>query len=344
MGPPRITVLMPVWNGGAYLPAAIRSVIGQTFADLELLVVDDGSTDDSVAVARAFDDPRIRVLGPSEHRGVAATLNRGLDAARGALVARMDADDVSLPNRLARQAGFLDAHPEVGLCGAWARTLGPDPAPLVTPTEPDRLAASLFFGNSLVHPSVVLRTSVLKAHALCYDPGYNSAEDYELWARMASVTRLATVPEVLVLLRTHAAQASIVRAPEMRAAGGRVLTRQLRRLIPDAGEADAAFHRQWLDADGRVTPSSLVDAARWAARLVAANETARAFPAVPFRRRVSLIQRRRLRRAIADDSGALISTVLRAPRLGPWAATEAARWAVGSGLRRANALLRGGRR
>src|SRR5271170_5563678 len=113
-----VTVLMPVHNGERYLAEAIESVLGQSAGDLELLIVDDGSTDRSAEICRDYRDPRIRLVQNPTHLGIVASLNRGLDLAAGAYVARMDSDDISLPERLEKQIRLLDENPEVGVCGA----------------------------------------------------------------------------------------------------------------------------------------------------------------------------------------------------------------------------------
>jgi glycosyltransferase involved in cell wall biosynthesis len=116
-GDPRITVLMPVHNGEPYLDASVRSILGQTYGDFEFLVIDDGSTDGSARILRAYQDPRFRIVENGRNLGVVETLNRGLSLSRGEYVARMDCDDESLPERLERQVSFLDSHPEVGVLG-----------------------------------------------------------------------------------------------------------------------------------------------------------------------------------------------------------------------------------
>src|SRR5581483_11138356 len=117
---PHVTVLMPVRNGGGYLRGAVASILGQTFEDFELLVVDDGSDDGSDALVESFGDPRIRLVRNGSPLGLVASLNRGLAEARGAYVARADADDECLPDRLALQVPVLDAEPQVGVVGGWA--------------------------------------------------------------------------------------------------------------------------------------------------------------------------------------------------------------------------------
>jgi glycosyltransferase involved in cell wall biosynthesis len=180
----------------------VQSVLDQSEADLELIVIDDGSVDATPALLGAIRDPRLRV----ERRppaGLTPSLNRAIELARAPLLARLDADDVALPDRLARQRRFLDAHPEVGLLGTGAREV--DAAGrvvgLVTPPPDDLgIRRALIRRNPFVHSSVLMRRRVIDEVG-GYDPALPVAQDYELWMRMSRVTRLANLPEPLVVRR-----------------------------------------------------------------------------------------------------------------------------------------------
>jgi hypothetical protein len=203
---PRVTVLMTVFNGERHLREAIDSVIGQTFGDFELLVVDDGSTDGTAALLDAVSDPRVRVTRNDENLGLTPSLNRGLALARGALVARHDADDVSEPERLARQVAFLDANPEVALVGAWYRKIDDAGASLgerTLPMDHDRIRLALNFYCPFVHSAAAFRASVVREMG-GYDEAFVYAQDYDLWSRLAVAHRVANVGEPLVRYRVGA--------------------------------------------------------------------------------------------------------------------------------------------
>ena len=117
--PPIVTVLLPVYNGERYLREAVESILTQTLESFELLIVDDGSTDGTEAICRSFNDPRVRVHRYEENAGVVFALNAGIDLISTKYVARMDADDVALPSRLARQVAFLESRPDIAACGCW---------------------------------------------------------------------------------------------------------------------------------------------------------------------------------------------------------------------------------
>ncbi|MGI4789435.1 MAG: glycosyltransferase family 2 protein [Janthinobacterium lividum] len=197
---PRVTVLMPVYNAAAFLHEAIDSILSQTFTDFEFLIIDDGSTDNSAAIVRSYPDPRIRFIQNERNLKLTATLNRGLDLARGDYIARMDADDISLPERLARQVAFLDTHPDVGIVGVWARAFGESHFNIPHPADPERIRAKLLFDSALVHPSVLMRRSLLNAHSLRYEP-LGHFEDYELWQHAARLFPLANISEYLFCYR-----------------------------------------------------------------------------------------------------------------------------------------------
>lgn len=227
---PAVSVLMAVHDGAGTVRAAVDSVLAQTAADLELLVVDDGSTDATPAILGAVGDPRLRVVRQA-HAGLTAALNYGLRLARAPLLARLDADDLALPERLARQRAFLDAHREVGLLGTGARTVdaGGREVGLIRPPADDAgLRRALIRANPFVHSSVVVRRAVIEAVG-GYDETLPVAQDYDLWMRMSGHTRLANLPEPLVVRRLLPGRVSAVRDRERLATEARVRWRAVRR-------------------------------------------------------------------------------------------------------------------
>lgn len=208
---PLVTVLMPVYNGQDYLKDAIDSILAQTFADFEFLIINDGSTDATESIILSYTDPRINYVKNPENIKLISTLNKGLALAKGKYIARMDADDISLPTRLAAQISYMEQHPEIGLCGSYIQTLEAGSEYVIKyQTESDQIKFRLLFDTHFPHPAAVLRKSVLVDNKLEYELDYIHAEDYVLWNRMALHTGLHNIPEVLVLKRSHAAQVSIV--------------------------------------------------------------------------------------------------------------------------------------
>lgn len=200
-----MSVLLSVHNGERFLREAVESILSQSYDDFELLLVDDASTDASAEILASCGDPRVRVMRNQEKLGLAASLNRGISAARGEYVARMDADDVSLPHRLARQVAFLDSHPEVGVCGSWARVIDGTGRVTGALKPPRRSAAgkACWRPSPFVHPTCLLRAALLADDQ--YDPRDTEGQDYGLWLRLAPKTRFYNLAEFLLLYRVHGA-------------------------------------------------------------------------------------------------------------------------------------------
>ncbi|GAB4257066.1 MAG: glycosyltransferase [Deferrisomatales bacterium] len=202
-----VSVLLPAFNAAEFLSASVESVLSQTYPHIELIVVDDGSTDATAEIASRYaaKDRRVTVVRNEENRGVTCALNRALSRAAGELVARQDADDLSRPERLARQVAYLRRHPGVAVVGTWAEYMNPEGRPTGvwrTPAEPGAVAWALLFGTALAHPSVLMRRTALEA---CggYDESIRFAQDYDLWCRLLPAGQLANLPEVLYRRRVH---------------------------------------------------------------------------------------------------------------------------------------------
>jgi glycosyltransferase involved in cell wall biosynthesis len=220
---------MSVHDGAPLVSEAVASVLAQTDPDLELLVVDDGSTDDTPARLAAVDDPRLR-LYRQPRTGLTRALNRLLGLARADLIARLDADDLALPERLARQRAFMALHPEVGLLGTAAREddLTGRPLGVVRPPVDDAgLRRALIRANPFVHSSVMARRELL-ARAGGYDETLGVAQDYDLWMRLVRLTRLASLDEILVVRRLGPRRISVAREEDRLRAEARVRWRAVR--------------------------------------------------------------------------------------------------------------------
>jgi glycosyltransferase involved in cell wall biosynthesis len=201
----KVSVLLPVYNGARTLSAAIESVLAQTHRDLELLVLDDASTDQSADVIRTYAarDERVRPVFHQRNEGLASTLNEGLERSEGELVARLDQDDEALPHRLRAQADFMAGHPTVVAAGSFVYHMGREPKHdrlVEFPTDPDDIRRTLADHNCLYHPSVIMRRSkILELGG--YRAEFKNAEDYDLWLRAAKRHDLANVPAPLIRYR-----------------------------------------------------------------------------------------------------------------------------------------------
>lgn len=238
---PRVTVLMPVRDGGRFLEPAVESILAQTLEDLELLVVDDGSTDGTPEVLSRVHDPRLRVLRrPAE--GMAAALNVGLRSTQSPYVARMDADDLCEPTRLERQVAFLDRHPEVVVVGSRYRSMDVDGRPgrvTALMVHDVDLRRDLHLGYSpFAHGAVTMRRDRVLAVG-GYDGTWWPAEDHDLWRRLDG--RFANLPDVLYHYREHSSTSSLT----SQAARGSELTELVRAAGPPPRRTPLEVAQGW---------------------------------------------------------------------------------------------------
>lgn len=200
---PKVSILMPVYNGGQLLPEAIKSVLGQDFADWELLVINDGSTDQSGKIIFGYTrrDSRIQQIVHSVNLGLIASLNEGLKMASGVFIARLDSDDTwSDVSKLRKQAAFLEQYPKVGLVGTFARIHGHNKGQgriLKYPVSVASIRKQILIRNCFVHSSVMFRRQ-LAQQCGNYNPQEKYAEDYGLWLRLGLVAEFCNIPEIMV--------------------------------------------------------------------------------------------------------------------------------------------------
>jgi glycosyltransferase involved in cell wall biosynthesis len=240
---PRVTVLMPVRNGGPYLRAAVESILAQTYPDFELLVVDDGSTDDTVSVLASFAarDARIRTISrPSA--GLVDALNFGLSKADCEFVARMDADDIALPRRLEHQLRFLAARPGHIVCGVAYSIFGASRAFGMPPCSNAACKATLLLFPCFAHSTTMLRRAALLETGIRYRKGFPHCEDYQLWSELAAHGRFANIPRLLMRYRAHAGQTSALHARIQRETHAKIAACNLRARGAD-DITEARIHR-----------------------------------------------------------------------------------------------------
>jgi glycosyltransferase involved in cell wall biosynthesis len=240
--PPKVSVLLPVRNGMPFLPAAIDSVLNQTFGDFELIAIDDGSTDGTADYLQQLADRRVRVLSPRT-AGLASALNAGLAVARGRYLARQDADDWSAPDRLARQVAWLDDRADVGVLATAASFVNERGEPVDSTwtravhaqwdaaLAPEQIAKLMPLTCCIFHATVMARTALLR-QAGGYDQATVPAEDYDLWLRLLPRHRFARLPERLYTVRIHAASSSVVRRVEQTDRVIEAKLRYVRRQVP----------------------------------------------------------------------------------------------------------------
>lgn len=202
---PRISVVMPVFNAENHLRDSIESILRQTFSDFEFLIFNDGSTDKSSEIIDEYKsvDSRIIHVVSKKNQGYLVHLNHGLEMANAQYIARMDADDISEPDRLERQFEFMQENKEIGVCGAYYEILG-EGRIVKPPVENDAIKIHLLKGSMIAHPVAFLNKKLLAEKGLLYyDPNYYTAEDYELWVRCALKVKLHNIPMRLIKIRKH---------------------------------------------------------------------------------------------------------------------------------------------
>lgn len=241
--PPLVTVLLAVHDDAGFLTEAIDSVLGQSLRDLELIVIDDASNEQTCATLAAITDPRVTTLRNAEQQGLATSLNLGFDHAKGKYVARLDADDVAVADRLARQVERLSSNKHLAAVGSAVIDLDAEGRlgrTHVMPGGPRLLRWHALFSSPFFHPTVLVDREQLDAHKLRYDPSFLESEDYDLWARLLAFADGDNLPEPLVLKRVHPGQASQRRRDLQESFQRRVALGEIERLA-EGVDADRAW-------------------------------------------------------------------------------------------------------
>lgn len=204
---PEISVLLPLYKADKYIRSAISSILNQTFNNFELIIICDDPSDDTKKILNEYAllDHRVKVYY-QEKKGLVESLNTGIDYSEGKYIARMDADDISLPERLEKQYWYMEKNPGIGVCGTNIETIdenGKRIGKIIFPTRDKEIKANLFFYSPFAHPSVIIRKKFLASKCFKYDPLYRHAEDYELWTRFSKITNFANLDDTLLLYRVH---------------------------------------------------------------------------------------------------------------------------------------------
>ena len=204
---PCVTVLMAVHNQGQYIEQALQSVLFQTFNDFEFLIIDDASTEEkAINLLRKLNDPRVRVIWNETNAGLTNSLIAGVNLSKGKYIARIDADDISTERRLEKMVAYMESHPEVGLLGSSCVLVNETNkmiGQIIVPKNDLEIRWESLFTNPFIHSTVMIRRETLVQNNLNYNPFFVTAQDYELWSRLLSVTKAANLPDFLVYLRIH---------------------------------------------------------------------------------------------------------------------------------------------
>jgi glycosyltransferase involved in cell wall biosynthesis len=246
---PVVSVLMPVYNGGLYLREAVDSILAQTYPNFEFIVVDDGSTDESLEILAGYQgkDTRFVIIG-QDHLGVISALNNGLQKARGKYIARIDADDLALPGRLEQQVKAMEASRNTAILGSAYFVMnehGVVGHVVRYPLTNTAIRWSMLFDNAFANSSIMLRAEFLREHGLAYDTSIVHAEDYDLWSRVMEFGQAANLSEPLMKYRTHVQQASARNLNAMLEKRDLISLRNIRRLGVSIANEDVRVLRAW---------------------------------------------------------------------------------------------------
>lgn len=242
----RVTVLMPVFNAELYVKRAIQSILQQTYNNLQLLILDDGSTDTTQDIISSLKDQRICYVRNKSNIGLARTLNKGLAMIDSEYIVRMDADDYCHRRRLEWQVNFMDTRKEIGVSGTWLKTFGDWKTRGCSKymAHPEDLKICTLFRTPVAHATVIIRNSLRRDDALCYDPRFNRTEDYDLWERIISTVSFGNISKVAYYYRRHPGSSTISHPTEMVEQYRKIVTRQLKRIGITAQEDQIILHEK----------------------------------------------------------------------------------------------------
>ncbi len=204
---------MPVYNGKKYLGDAIESILNQTYTDFEFIILNDGSTDKTEEIILSYSDPRIVYVRNEENLQIAKTLNKGIALAKGKYIARMDADDICLPERFEEQVLYMESHPEVDICGGWIKIIGDKNEIWEYPVGHEKIKTAMLFDSALAHPSVMFRAVFIRQYQ--YDEKYNGVEDYALWVSLLDQCIFDNIDKVILQYRVHKSKTDKIRQKEL---------------------------------------------------------------------------------------------------------------------------------
>ena len=272
---PLVTIVMSVYNGEQFLREAIDSMLGQTFSDFDFLIINDASTDNSVKIINEYDDQRIKLIHNKQNIGLTKSLNKGLKLAQGRYIARMDADDISLPTRLEKQVDYMESHSEVGLCGGWFQIIeGPF---IKKPETHEEIAVRMLRRNPFGHSTVMMRKSVLENHSLTYDETLVSSQDYDFWSRMINYTKAYNIPEVLVKYRVHNKQISASKRNEQLKNETKIKKAILKKLLPDTSDYEVQIHEKVVVGTEKISSTEFSRYCKFLKKLYEANYKMKAY-------------------------------------------------------------------
>lgn len=281
---------MAVYNGETYLREAIDSILEQTYTNFEFIIINDGSTDDTAKILATYTDIRMRVIDAEKNCGLIDSLNKGIAAAKGEYTARIDADDIAMPERLAKQVAYLQENPEIVLLGSGA-TLMKANQEFICDTyyqhEQPCIPTHLLFRNIFIHSSIIVKTEILAS--IKFDKDYYLAEDYIVWVKIAEKYQTASVRESLVKHRLHDTNITKLKYDRHIATVHQIHNYQLKKLDIEASPEQLLLHWKLGNYQFESSINYLQQASQWLLLLIKQNRKLNIYPKNCFENRVLLL-------------------------------------------------------
>jgi glycosyltransferase involved in cell wall biosynthesis len=282
---PLVSVLMPVYNAEKHLKEAIDSILIQSYAHFEFLIINDGSKDRSETIIKSCKDERITLIINPENKGLIYSLNYGISLCKGKYIVRMDADDISLPERIEEQIKFMEQHPEVSVCGCdYTQFTAASETRYHAASNHDEILSFMIFNSSVVHPSLILRTSVLQTLDPVFNAGYQHSEDYELWSKLITVSKFSAVNKLLFRYRIHESQVTNVHNTQQLASANKVRKELLNKLGFTYTEQEFSLLSQMAAHSLFDTKKEVETLERFFEKLIVQNDTLKKIDPAVFRK------------------------------------------------------------
>lgn len=304
--PVSISVIMATYNTEiSMLKEAVDSILNQTFRDYEFLIINDGSTNGSDAYLKTIQDARVQIIWNPENIGITKSLNIGLKQAKGKYIARMDADDISLPTRLEKEFAFMEAHPDVIICGTRVGKMN-DQNDVVLPTAKlpkdmeDYRVRMLFVNPGPSHPTTFFRHQALLEHHILYDEKLVYAQDYGMWETISHYGKIYTLDETLLYRRIHAGQISVSERETQMQCDKMTQKKMLSSLLGDVTDAEVDLHYFYSTEyfpDAMMTP----EAEAWYDRLIQENKSRRVYDQEKLEQRILIIKKSLVQNTLKSD-------------------------------------------
>ena len=263
---------MPVYNGEKYLREAIDSILNQTYENFEFIIINDGSIDATESIILSYNDKRIRYIKNVSNIGLIQSLNNGIELVKGSFIARMDADDISLPNRLKHQLEFMLLNPKVGVCGCdYYQFSGSGKKHQTAFYKHDEIFGYMLFNSSVVHPSLLIKKEILQNFSPIFDSNYKHAEDFELWAKLIFTTKFSSIQSTEFEYRLHKAQVTTVHKTEQINSANKVRKTILQKVGFEFSEKELAIHCKIGSSQRFVSFAELQQVEEWLKKMVEQN-------------------------------------------------------------------------